>query len=142
MRGGGRKNYINRILHRAPTKTLRSVGLRTISWETTEVRTACDMTSARRLSEMRLPHVRRSPSAVQEYVLGRPKVLRSFWYRSLGSTDEFPGAWAPTIFLTILMKIHKLVQGSEGHRSENQVTVVWNPHCPMDIPPGMYCCFI
>jgi hypothetical protein len=102
------------------------------------MRTNYDVKNAHRHSELRLPHVSWSPSAVEEHVLWRPKVLRSFRYRSLGSTDEFPGAWALTKFLTILMKIHKLVQGSEGHRSENQTSILWNPYCPSGCIVGLF----
>jgi hypothetical protein len=135
---------------------LRTVGPWTTSWrtlvQTSEVHSAClgtllntpvprritcDVTNAQKHCGLRLPHVRRSPSTVEKDVLGRPEGLGSFRYRSLGSTDEFPGAWALTKFLTILMEIHKLVQGSEGHRSENQASVLSNPYCPMDIPSSI-----
>ena len=54
-------------------------------------------------TQSRLPYVVRSPSAVQEHILGRLKVLGSVWYRSLGPTDEFAGARAGAILLSVLV---------------------------------------
>jgi len=68
----------------------------------------------------RLPYVVRASSTVQEHILGRLKILGPVWCRSLGLADEFAGARAGAILLSILVQVYKLVQGSKGHRSETE----------------------
>ena len=72
-------------------------------------------------TQPRLPYVVRSSSTIQEHILGRLNILRPVWYRSLGPADEFAGARAGAILLSILVQVYKLVQGLKGHRSETEI---------------------
>ena len=71
-------------------------------------------------TQPRIPYIVRASSTIQEHVLGRLKILGPVWYRSLGIADEFSGARAGAIVLSILVQVYKFVQGSKGHRSETE----------------------
>ena len=72
-------------------------------------------------TESHLPYVVRSSSTIQENILGRLKILRPVWYRSLGPADEFAGTRTGAILFSILVKIYEFVQGSKGDRSEIEI---------------------